>query len=148
MANQQERLADDLHWLGGIIDGEGCIALVKTRTSGGRTGFQPRLTIGNTDVRILERIVNILGQGRINKRKERLGWQTFYTIDLTNNGMAILLPKLTLTSKTEQAELVLEAIILLREHNAVTGQPHLARLAEIRNEISTLNGRSKGARKE
>ena len=55
--NQQRRLDIKLGWLGGIIDGEGMITVIK-RTDG--YSFIPRISIANSDKKIIEEVEEIL----------------------------------------------------------------------------------------
>jgi len=52
MENQQRSLDNRLHWLGGIIDGEGMITLIK-RVGKNQDGYTPRISIVNTDISII-----------------------------------------------------------------------------------------------
>jgi hypothetical protein len=60
MANQQERLADDLHWLGGIIDGEGWFSIAVRRDPKRRMHLVPEIGIGNTSDVMVREVLRIL----------------------------------------------------------------------------------------
>lgn len=64
MDNQQVTgLVAKLSWLAGITDGEGCIALmVFPQKKRGGIRFQARITIANTDMGIIERVISILSE--------------------------------------------------------------------------------------
>ena len=59
----------DWAWLAGIIDGEGSIYSRKNRYRHGPMGYQVCLTVGNTDMKMLERCLEITGVGNIYARK-------------------------------------------------------------------------------
>lgn len=58
MDNQQESLNMDLHWLAGIIDGEGSITLTIRRD--GNISYRPRIHITNTDESLINECTRIL----------------------------------------------------------------------------------------
>lgn len=60
MANQQERLADDLHWFGGIIDGEGWFSIAVRRDPKRRMHLVPEIGIGNTSETMVQEMLRIL----------------------------------------------------------------------------------------
>jgi hypothetical protein len=64
--NQQERLkeAEELGWLGGIIDGEGCITLSKAVNRKYKC-VHPRLTVANTCPKMIKRIMQIFDKYHI-----------------------------------------------------------------------------------
>jgi hypothetical protein len=55
--NQQRRLDIKLGWLGGIIDGEGMITVIKRSSS---YSFIPRVSIANSDLAIIKEASRIL----------------------------------------------------------------------------------------
>jgi hypothetical protein len=57
MDNQQERLAFDIGWVVGIIEGEGSILLTKKPR-----GMYPSIQIGNCNQGVIDRLVRILNQ--------------------------------------------------------------------------------------
>ncbi len=59
MGNPQERLAFDIGWLIGIIDGEGCFSLCK-RHDRKELSFEPRFQITNTNLEIIDKVQLIL----------------------------------------------------------------------------------------
>lgn len=59
MDNPQERLAFDLGWLVGIIDGEGSF-MILTRTKGDLISAFPCINIDNTNLLIIERAQRII----------------------------------------------------------------------------------------
>lgn len=66
MDNPQATLTtEDLAWLGGVIDGEGCIALNR-RYRGKAVNYHPQIIISNTDPFMIDecaRILQLLGVG-------------------------------------------------------------------------------------
>ena len=68
MDNQQRRLEDRLCWLGGIIDGEGCVTATigHTKTSKGHVAFNRRYTpvvgIVNTDELLIKEVLSIFDE--------------------------------------------------------------------------------------
>lgn len=66
MDNPQATLTtEDLAWLGGVIDGEGCIALNR-RVRGNAVNYHPQIVISNTDPFMIEecgRILRLAGIG-------------------------------------------------------------------------------------
>jgi hypothetical protein len=59
LGNQQERLEGDRHWLGGIVDGEGCVDLGLSPGHRGRLYLHPEIHIANTDPGMVQEIVRI-----------------------------------------------------------------------------------------
>ncbi len=61
--NQQERMMNDLHWLVGIIEGEGCFSLnVKQRYGKITKAYFPTVQITNTNMKMIIEIKRILSQ--------------------------------------------------------------------------------------
>jgi hypothetical protein len=67
---------EDLAWLAGFIDGDGCIGIYCTR-SGPRashpkakdyTHYQPRITIGQKNGDVLDEVRRLVGAGSVSKR--------------------------------------------------------------------------------
>ena len=80
MDNQQERLSEiEIAWLAGIVDGEGCINIYiqKKVNRCGNKKFQivPRITIVNTDEKIIEKCYYLLHEkfGPYIQRQKRKG---------------------------------------------------------------------------
>jgi len=98
-----------IHYLAGIIDGEGAIKLQKSKDS--KYGYSPRLWVKNTDKRLVEWLHKTFG-GCVNfERRMRIKWSDIWvwsvhsTFDLTQ-----LLPTVLpfLIVKKEDAEKVLK----------------------------------------
>lgn len=59
--NQQETVKEvDLAWLGGIIDGEGCIGIHRMMSHRTNATLSPRLIIGNTNADLVSHVCEIL----------------------------------------------------------------------------------------
>ncbi len=66
MDNQQRNTAEDrLHWLGGIIDGEGSVTVCMSRQRRSPINYSPRICFVNTDVSIIEAGAAILKENDI-----------------------------------------------------------------------------------
>jgi len=59
---QRSLLCSDLGWLGGIIDGEGCVTLGRQKRRHNRFQYEPKVDIANTDVRIINKAREIMAQ--------------------------------------------------------------------------------------
>jgi len=59
--NQQQRKENLLFWLGGIIDGEGMVTIIKRSSSKVKqNGWNPRVAIVNTDLIIINQAIELL----------------------------------------------------------------------------------------
>lgn len=114
MDNQQVRRALRLSWLGGIIDGEGCLTF-NVRVKNGHEQQTPLLSIDNQDPYILETAVEILkaeGIGpwvsRSSKTEKNHGMTTLRISGLRriHTALPIIVPYLV--SKRREAELMYE----------------------------------------
>lgn len=62
MGNQQERIEPDLCWLGGIIDGEGCLTITSyfKRFNGSEVfTASPIIQITNTNINLVNKVIEI-----------------------------------------------------------------------------------------
>lgn len=142
--NEQRRLEIRLAWLGGIIDGEGMVTVIR-RKKGSRKGFIPRVSIVNTDERIISEVVSILKELRLahytqTKAGTKAGWKTKWEVQFNGHiRCAAALPHLIpyLVSKREKAEALLE----LCERRLVTREPYGERDMEL-IEKATLGNRT------
>ena len=122
-----------LAWLAGIIDGEGCICIwekvdtYKPRysmfihrrrpcegKSKRRVGYQAKITITNTDIRMVEKVRKIVGCGKISCREGKGKWKTQYEFNI---------------GRSEQVRDVLEAVypwLVIKQSQAVTVLKFLA----------------------
>lgn len=61
MDNQQERpIAIDLAWLGGLWEADGSFSLNRTNINGKITQYEPRCQFVNTDLAIIEAVIEVL----------------------------------------------------------------------------------------
>lgn len=159
---------DVLHaWLAGLIDGEGSVMLGR-RTFSGNTRQVPRnphyravVSIANCDYRLMEALVLHTGVVRVyehrvsntakshNPRKNRQ-----WTWRLASEDIRLWMPRVRpfLVLKGEQADLLLEALVIKQQLTATKGQRWLSpdqcrglsvRLSEIYAEIRALNTRGR-----
>ncbi len=142
----------DLGWLEGIIDGEGCLGLYKNkrndRPSGRGFVWVTALQIGSTDLKIVNRVRELLGTGGItlNRRPKEQNARVLYLFRAGSGCLRELHPVLHLTSKQLQRDLLIEACKLVAEHKAglwhLGGKrTHDGRLEEIHTEMKRLNHR-------
>ncbi len=126
MDNQQATLTtEDLAWLGGIIDGEGCISLsVRTRKStinGSNKNYRPWIVISNSDpftINECHRILNLAGIGhwitwRNPSGKDRRSKRMMGMVEVTGyKRVQTALGKLTrfIRAKNDQAKTLSEYI--------------------------------------
>ena len=111
--NQQRRLNSRLGWLGGIIDGEGMITVIK-RTNG--YSFFPRISIANSDKKIINEAVDIFKELNlpyyIQSKSYKVGKEVRKKYELLVNGLircSQVLPHIIpfLVSKKERAKKLL-----------------------------------------
>lgn len=142
-------------WLACAIDGEGWLGFVKTRRERGHPmnrGFRWRgfLRVNNTNRKFCNRAKTIVGEGTISTtRKDRnlcksktRRWKVGYDWSVGAGTMKWLLPQLLphFIIKKRQAELLFEAVSLLRDHKRHFC-PHDSRLETIYNKMKLLNQR-------
>ena len=61
MGNQQETVSDiDKSWLAGILDGEGSIGICRMMSHRKNPTLTPRISIGNTNIKIIDHVREIL----------------------------------------------------------------------------------------
>lgn len=131
-------------YVAGVTEGEGHIGLTVLRIRPGvRDQVSPVFKISNTNLRLLERLVEATGNGAIwQKNLTALAHRLCYDWTLSANQIRHVLPQLLpyLIGKAPQAELVLEYLGLVRGHLGVA-DADLPRSVEIRLELSALNKR-------
>lgn len=112
MDNQQRRIEERLSWLGGIIDGEGCITACQRRYKNKPVGFIPRIGIVNTDMNLINEVVSILEKVKLpfhvrsQKDKKHPHWKIKFEIYIIGikrcvKSLPILIPYII--SKKEKA---------------------------------------------
>ena len=139
-----------LAWAAGMIDGEGCIGIYHTRTSG--YGFVLSVSVGNTEIELLEALRSSFGGGvyAIRKTQANPGWKRAYQWRPGSRKAAsfldAILPYLQSPRKTEAAVLGLE----YQSQKVVGRLPrdvervHRARQQEYYWEMRRLNLRGSG----
>ena len=143
----------DLGWLAGIVDGEGTLTLCKRYNPEMRRGFQWTIAahISNTSLDLLGKASKLLANrphAYTKKKPTPKNWKDCYILVLNPNIAREILPLLIphLTAKKRQAELLVEALKLMRENVwwqvGGTAQND-KRLEEIYLEIRRLNKRGK-----
>ena len=132
----------DLGWLEGLIDGEGCLSLYKTKRETIR-GFQwySSVVINNTDRRLLEHAQKIIGGGHLNGpyRNGNPNWKPIYMFRIGPNLQRKWLPRLHLITKEQHRLLLIETLSLLSEHIGRNHGVHDSRLEQIFLEFRKLN---------
>lgn len=138
--------ATELAWLAGIIDGEGCIDLSR-RSRARAVGYHMRVSVSNTDVRLVARCQQITGLGRVaqlggeTRRRMRDRWRPCYAWSVSTRQaedvLRLVLPYLVI--KREQADLAL----LARRYRGRQGRrnEHIEQLAWLDRQLKTLHAR-------
>jgi len=116
-------------WIAALIDGEGTICLAKIKRSKARCGYRYRanLNITNTSFPIIDKAYEILGMGNVAVDEARAKWNRKRPIKillLSSNDLREFLPiiKNSLISKKKQAEIMIEALELLKENSEVASE--------------------------
>ncbi len=106
----------DSHWLAwaaGIIDGEGCISIVQSRSSG-RAGlsyvrYVTRVSVVNTDARMIQKLLGLFGGQLKTEKPEKAGWKVRHVWVLhalkAETFLVSILPWLVI--KKEQADIAI-----------------------------------------
>jgi hypothetical protein len=138
-------------WLTGIIDCDAYIGLMKVKEHRVRTlrrGFRwvPAMKFQQSNLDFLTEIKTISNAGNISPARQKRG-NIHWRCSLHATQLRILLPKIIpfLIKKRRQAELVLKAVTLLKQHRPYH-TPYDADLEKIRSELHSLN--EKGKHKE
>ena len=135
-------------YLAGVIDSDGSILLLKHKDLKCKRGFTwyPRITITNTDKKILEFIKKEIGgyvsKGRINKgsfKSKKLIYQWNANSNLIRKISDILLE--FLITKKEQGKLLKEALEIIKNHRLSNYNLEEVdkKLEKIFNKIKKLN---------
>lgn len=136
-------------WLEGIIDGEGCLMLNRIKTPRCNDfNYRPVLTIGSCDKCIVDRVLEIVGEGSIRKSSHLTSRQRIvFVYTLNANGLRRLLPRLQLTLKDSQRCLLIEALPLVsRGHNQFSKRSRFIRLRQIYEKMRILNANKGGGK--
>jgi hypothetical protein len=131
----------DLGWISALIDGEGSISLIKQKRAHFRDGvtYAPRLNIANTCRKLLEKAHGIIGAGAIVGRSI----DSLLQLDVSSNGIRVILPRIKLIAKEKQRILLLEALDILATRRGQPGPPVEGTniLEGIYQEMRELNGK-------
>ena len=109
-------------WLSGIIDGEGCISLIKEKRLYFKVGYtyKARFNVGNTDLKLVKETQKIIGGGCIVKASKRfredIRHKPFWNLDVSANIIRDIFPQIKLIIKDEQRKLLLRALKILERH--------------------------------
>lgn len=123
----------ELGYLSGIIDGEGCFSIEINPPTSYRKGtlYTCRLTITNTDVRLLNWLIDKVG-GTIHTRKIIEGRKQCYSWRCYANILDVILPKIIpyLVCKKD------EAIVIMKFRKSFTGRntKNTKKICEFREE--------------
>jgi hypothetical protein len=110
-------------YFAGIIDGEGTIGLYRARrlASAGGVRIIPSVNIANTNLKLLERLREICGNGRLEvKDQRRVGnHKPLFGLTFKSNQIRHILPQVQpyLIAKAEQAEVMLSFLTTTRYGN-------------------------------
>lgn len=112
-----EASAVDWAWLAGIIEGEGCFSLSRTRRTGrGFIHYSPMLFVSNTDKQMTDECLRIAGRGfsQVYERSSyNKNWKQSYRVGWSSKRHLLyilprILPYLRTDQKKNQAILLLE----------------------------------------
>ncbi|MFA6385939.1 MAG: hypothetical protein WCW29_04310 [Candidatus Paceibacterota bacterium] len=120
MGNQQETISDiEKSWLAGILDGEGSIGISRLMSHRKNPTLTPRISIGNTNMKIINHVREILEKIPITmfiekcQKVENKNWKQASVIQISHIiGVKKLLDVVTpfLIGKREQAEILLSFV--------------------------------------
>lgn len=128
-------------YLAGFLDGDGCFGLIKHKNPRVKRGFSwyPHLSIGQISKEYLEWLKDKIGGFIINQHP-------MYILVLTSGYIRPILPKVLpyLRRKKEEAELLSEAVYLLKHTGRGTGHYGESdpRLEQIYKELKLLKPRN------
>lgn len=120
MGNQQETISDiEMSWLAGILDGEGSIGISRLISHRKNATLTPRISIGNTNMEIINHVISILKKIPITmfiEKRQKVNnknWKEAVVIQISHiSGVKDLLNKVTpfLIGKKSQAVLLLSFV--------------------------------------
>ena len=107
--------------MAGLIDGDGCFLLYRHVTKKRSKGYwwEANLTIAQSNKAFLEELIDVIGHGRIGKKKNKVTYDTFglipYFLALSPNPCRKVIPLIIphLRRKKRQAELFSDALDIL-----------------------------------
>ena len=132
----------DLGWLSALIDGEGCICLLKEKRLNQKAGcqYKPRLSIGNKNLNLLRKAQSLMGEAIIGPGKNDV-----YELQVSANNMRRVLPVIKLIVKEGQRNLIIHALNLLKKRHRGRGNPMTQKEIDIFEaiymNIRALNGK-------
>ena len=132
----------DLAWAAGIIDGEGCIILVRHKASAKRKtdSWLLRVDVGNCDARMLKKLLSLFG-GHVVKKLLRSDkympqWRWYCNGPTAVSTLNSVLPYLV--CKREQAEVALLSRAYLRGKHESGNNVKLLQMEQCGNKLRTL----------
>jgi len=138
------------------LDGEGyiTISLVKEKRRKSGLSFQPKFVISNTNKELIQKLREIIGEGRIDIKRPPLKakWgkktpkKTKYDLQLYSNAIREIIPQIKgwLICKREHAELMEEFLKYTKRGGfSFFLDPYTKRKIEIFERIRELNGKHK-----
>lgn len=137
---QKTKLLSDFDrgYLSGLIDGDGYLGLMSLH--GKRYRWQPRLDITSTSKELIDHVYSICGTGFIHYRlSTNPNAKPSWDLHFSPWTMRWVLPQLTLCLKRRQAEILLEALNLLK--GRCNSRKYEERLLALHGEMKILNKR-------
>jgi site-specific DNA-methyltransferase (adenine-specific) len=113
----------DEAWLGGIIEGEGCITIAHHNGY-----YEPRVQIAMVNKGVLDRVQQITGVGTVSKQTERNNpkWRDSYIWKASGSTAAKICSDIFdyLVSKKEQARIIWRMVEMQKERERTGGDPY------------------------
>lgn len=130
----------DLAWAAGIVDGEGCITLQTVKSSAGNLCYVLRLTVNNTSLLMLQRLVEIFGGTIIPKKRGLARHKPQWSWQVCSKKAEAVLTQVApyLVNKREEAQVGLLSRKLMQQHGAITTNDNVVQLAEMKEQLSAL----------
>ncbi len=131
----------DLAWSAGIIDGEGYIGTYLARTNTGEC-WVLKVTVANTNLKMLERLKEIFSDGFINVKKKSKAHhkqQWHWNVCSKKAERVLKLVQPYLVAKKEQVELALLSRKYIRTHGINTPNPQMREQGEISQQLKVLH---------
>jgi hypothetical protein len=101
-------------FLEGLIDGEGCICLSKTKTKSSYAALKPECSISNTCFNLLRKAQKIMQGGAINSvKRQSPKHNKCYLLKIGANTMRIILPQIRLIVKEHKRKTMLKVLKIL-----------------------------------
>jgi len=129
----------ELGWAAGILDGEGGVYVTRTNKN---SGFNVKLTVGNTSLALLERFMRIVGGvGSIRRRPRVANTRKHIFIYDVNAGRAVHVARLLrpyASLKSPQCDLIIQAHSLVGPRGT-TRNPNKSKLDKLYRQCRALN---------